>query len=123
MNQFKNPLDPENIKAKDLLKKWLSINLKLEATTQIDITEYQCADPGCLHAETVFQVFEATQALDVIGSRSLSLRETDSHREQSVSKTEGVQIYKIAKPLVFIRQWDIDAIVGVTDSKNVVHKH
>ena len=123
MNQFKNPLDPENIKAKDLLKKWLSTKLKLEATTHIDITEYQCADPGCLHAETVFQVFEAAQALHVTGSRSLSLRGTDSHREQSVSKTEGVQIYKIAKPLVFIRQWDIDAIVRVTDSKNVVHKH
>ena len=98
MKAFKNPLDLDNLKAKDLLKKWLSTKLKLEATAHIEITEYQCADAGCLHAETVFQVFESPN-------------------------TEGVQIYKIAKPLVFIRQWDIDAIAQVTDSKNVVHKH
>lgn len=98
MNQFKNPLDPDNLKAKDLLKKWLSTKLNLGATAHIDITEYQCADPGCLHAETVFHVFES-------------------------QNTEGGENYKIAKPLVFIRKWDIDAITQTTESKSAVHKH
>ena len=43
MNAFKNPLDPDNLKAKDLLKKWLSTKLKLGANAHIEITEYQCA--------------------------------------------------------------------------------
>ena len=99
MNAFKNPLDPDNLKAKDLLKKWLSTKLKLEATAHIDIIEYQCADQSCLHAETVFHVFETPN-------------------------TEGwSRIYKIAKPLVFIRRWDIDAITESIESKNLVHKH
>ena len=103
MNAFKNPLDPENLKAKDLLKKWLSTKLKLGETAHIDITEYQFADPGCLHSETIFKVSE------------------------SLNTPEGInevgQIYKIAKPLVFIRQWDIDTISQTIESKNVVHKH
>ena len=110
MNAFKNPLDPDNLKAKDLLKKWLSTKLKLEATAHIDITEYQCADPGCLHAETVFKVSE--------------LLNTPSQRDAfGRGINEGVRIYKIAKPLVFIRQWDIDGITQVNDSKIVKHIH
>ncbi len=103
MNQFRNPLDPDNLKAKDLLKKWLSIKLKLGATAHIDITEYQCAEPSCLHSETVFKVSQSLNTPKGIN--------------------EGVQIYKIAKPLVFIRQWDIDAISESIESKNLVHKH
>ena len=103
MNAFKNPLDPDNLKAKDLLKKWLSTKLKLGATARIDIAEYQCADPGCIHAETIFKVSE------------------------SLNTPEGInevgQIYKIAKPLVFIRRWDIDGIIQMTNSKSVIHKH
>ena len=107
MNAFKNPLDPDNLKAKDLLKKWLSTKLKLDVTARIDITEYQCADPGCLHSETVFQVFESPNTPEGTNERG--------------------GIYKIAKPLVFIRQWDIDAITQPIEkpieSKNWVHKH
>lgn len=109
MNQFKNPLDPDNLKAKDLLKTWLSTKLKLGSTAHIEITEYQCADPGCLHAETIFQVFDAVKAHDVTASRAW--QEEDSRD------------YKIAKPLVFIRRWDIDSIVQVTGSKSAAHKH
>lgn len=103
MNVFKNPLDPDNLKAKDLLKKWLSTKLKLGETAHIEITEYQCADPGCLHAETVFKVSDLPNTPERM--------------------TEGLKIYKIAKPLVFIRRLDIDAIVQGTDSKKAVHKH
>ncbi len=111
MNQFKNPLDPDNLKAKDLLKKWLSAKLKLGDKAHIEITEYQCADSGCLHAETVFKVSESLntpEGIFVTASRA---------------RQEGVQIYKIAKPLVFIRRLDIDTITQVTESKSVVHKH
>lgn len=108
MNQFKNPLDPDNLKAKDLLKKWLSTKLKLKPNAHIEITEYQCAEPSCLHSETVFRVFDSVQQLDITASRAWQ---------------EGVQIYKIAKPLVFIHQWDIDAIAQMVDSKSGVHKH
>ena len=104
MNQFKNPLDPDNLKAKDLLKKWLSAKLKLGDKAHIEITEYQCADPGCLHAETVFHVFESLNTPEGINEG-------------------GSRAYKIAKPLVFIRRLDIDTITQVTESKNVVHKH
>ena len=99
MNAFKNPLDPNNLKAKDLLKKWLSTKLKLGLTAHIEIIEYQCSDPSCLHAETVFRVFDSPE-------------------------TEGdSQDYKISKPLVFIRKWDIDVITQMTDSKSALHKH
>lgn len=104
MNAFKNPLDPDNLKAKDLLKKWLITKLKLEATAHIDIAEYQCADSGCLHAETVFRVFDSPDTPE-------GINEGDSRD------------YKIAKPLVFIRQWDIDAIAQGKNSKSIAHKH
>ena len=104
MNAFKNPLDPDNLKAKELLKKWLSSKLKLDVDTRIDITEYQCADPGCIHSETVFQVFESPDTPS-------GIIEVESRH------------YKIAKPLVFIRQWDIDAIAPGVSSKSIVHKH
>lgn len=106
MNPFTNPLDPDNSKAKDILKNWLSAKLKLTANARIDITEFQCADPGCLHSETIFYVSDSpTPAMTL-----------------SKPLPENTQVYKIAKPMVFIRKWDIDAI-SLTTVNRPAHKH
>ena len=95
MNKFTNPNDPENAQLKAVLKRWISEKLTLSSETLIEIEEHQCTEASCVHAETVFQV----------------------------KNTEGgYDVYKIAKPLVFIRKWDIEGMKKST-SKLVLHKH
>ena len=95
MNTFKNPNDPDNTQLKSTLKNWISAHLKLSKEAIIDIEEHQCTEASCVHAETLFQT----------------------------PNTEGgYDVYKIAKPLVFIRKWDIEAMKKST-SKIVLHKH
>ncbi len=105
MNTFKNPLDPDNIKTKMLLKQWVAIKLKLNPDTVVEITENQCSDATCLHAETIFHIFDAyTEGGDTISDAKAKL-------------------YKIAKPLVFIRKWDMEHIQSISNSSYTRHKH
>lgn len=86
MQKFTNPNDPHNTQLNATLKRWISEKLQLNDVAVIDIIEHQCTDASCLHAETIFQVKN---------------REGES------------AFYKIAKPLVFIRKWDVDGMKKV----------
>jgi hypothetical protein len=86
MQKFINPNDPSNTQLNTTLKRWISEKLQLSDAAVIEIQEHQCTDANCLHAETIFMV-------------------------KSGANTEGGNdFYKIAKPLVFIRKWDVDTM-------------
>ena len=94
MATFKNPLDPENIQVKKVIRQWVIDRFKLDEPVSIGIVEHQCTEPSCVHAETVI----------------------------SIQNTEGSEFYKIAKPLVFIRKIDI-GIMQKKEEKNIKHRH
>ncbi len=83
MQKFTNPNDPHNTQLNATLTRWISEKLHLTDEAVIGIIEHQCTDTNCLHAETIFQV---------------------KNRE------EEAMFYKIAKPLVFIRKWDVEGM-------------
>ena len=102
MKKFTNPNDPENVQLKSTLKRWISEKLVLSQEAVIEIEEHNCTEVSCVYAETVFTIKNTP---DVSG------------------QVEGVMdFYKIAKPLVFIRKWDIEVMKRST-IKLVVHKH
>jgi hypothetical protein len=82
MQKFINPNDENGEKTRETLRRWVVERLKLTNVDSVVIQEHVCTDPGCLHAETVFKV----------------------------ENTEGVALYKIAKPLVYVRKWDIEGM-------------
>ena len=86
MQKFTNPNDPNNTQLNETLKRWISEKLLLGDAAVIDIVEHQCRDASCLHAETVFKVKNGGEG----------------------------SLYKIAKPLVFIRKWDVEAMKKVS---------
>jgi hypothetical protein len=86
MQKFINPNDPSNTQLNATLKRWISEKLQLDDTAVIEIQEHQCTDANCLHAETVFKI------------------KNDENTEG------GNEFYKIAKPLVFIRKWDVEGM-------------
>jgi hypothetical protein len=85
MKAFINPHDPDNIAIKETLSGWLRTKLGLNDDTEVSIHEHLCSEPSCVHAETVFKV-------------------------ENGQNTEGSLFYKIAKPIVYIRKWDLDAM-------------
>jgi hypothetical protein len=86
MQKFINPNDPSNTQLNATLKRWISEKLQLSDASVIEIQEHQCTDANCLHSETIFKV-------------------------KNGENTEGGnEFYKIAKPLVFIRKWDVEAM-------------
>ena len=92
MNTFKNPFDPDNSQTKVLLKQWVATKLTLSPQAVVEILEHHCSDSACLHAETIFRI-------------------TDFNTEGGViTRNSDEKLYKIPKPLVFIRKWDIDNI-------------
>jgi hypothetical protein len=88
MQKFTNPNDPNNTQLNATLKRWISEKLLLNDAASIKIQEHHCTDASCLHAETVFQV----------------------KKGEDTQEREGGDLYKIAKPLVFIRKWDVEAM-------------
>jgi hypothetical protein len=89
MQKFTNPNDPNNTQLNATLKRWISEKLQLSDGAVIEIQEHQCTDANCLHSETVFQV------------------------KNGENTEEGLVLYKIAKPLVFIRKWDVEGLKEV----------
>ena len=98
MKLFTNPLDPDNIKLKTTLSQWITAKWLLSPAAEIEINEMLCAEPSCIHTETIFKISDVQDEL------------------------KTVRFYKIAKPLVYIRKWDFDNLKE-TSSINSVHKH
>jgi hypothetical protein len=96
MNKFKNPLDPENIQIKALLKQWIIAKFQLKKTVDIEIIEHNCSEASCVHAETTISI---------------------AHIENTEKEH-----YKISKPLTFIRKWDMEALKKVNSPHNS-HRH
>ncbi len=94
MKKFNNPLDPNDDNIKTAIKKWTVDLLTLNADSDIEILEHLCTDSSCLHAETVVKVHD----------------------------TEGVRLFKIAKPLTFIRKMDVQNMQP-TNLLTSAHKH
>ncbi len=77
--QFKNPLDPQNIEVSKAIKQWTKSYLQLSDDTTITITELNCCGENCPHIETVITIW-----------------------------TEKAQVFKILKPLVYVRKYDVE---------------
>jgi hypothetical protein len=96
MKAFINPHDPDNIALKKTLSDWLKAKLALDDDTEVSIHEHLCSEPSCVHAETVFRV-------------------------ENGQNTEGPLFYKIAKPIVYIRKWDLDAMKKIETPTKHTH--
>jgi hypothetical protein len=94
MKGFKNPLDPDNLNIKTALRRWAIEKLALAENAEVQITEIQCAEPNCVHVETLISVVD----------------------------TEGGRFFKINKPLVFIRKWDVQAWQEM-GHQDAIHRH
>lgn len=65
------------------IKKWVNEKIKLNDEVIIMVTEVNCAEPNCPDKETVIGIMQ-----------------------------EGNnQKFSIRKPLLYVRQWDIDALI------------
>lgn len=96
MSVFKNPLDPENLTIKSLLKEWVRNKLQLTETMSIEIEEHGCNEASCVYAETIFIITDIS--------------------------TSEKTLYKITKPLTFIRKWDMDNLQKISQYP-LAHKH
>jgi hypothetical protein len=93
MKAFINPHDPDNTALKITLTNWLKVKLTLNDDTTVSIHEHLCSEPSCVHAETVFR--------------------TENNQE--------VSFYKITKPIVYVRKWDLDGLKKI--DMPTVHTH
>jgi hypothetical protein len=93
MKAFINPHDPDNIALKKTLTEWLKTKLALNDDTEVSIHEHLCSEPSCVHAETVFR--------------------TENNQE--------ISFYKITKPIVYVRKWDLDGLKKI--DMPTVHTH
>ena len=98
MTKFTNPNDPNNTQIHSVLKRWISEKLNLNEGTVIEIEEHGCTEASCVHAETFF------------------------HIKNGENTEGGASFYKIAKPLVFIRKWDIDGMKKI-EKISLTHRH
>jgi hypothetical protein len=101
MKKFKNPLDPDDINIKSAIKKWTIDLLKLEADSEIEITENLCSEASCVYAETLVKVV---------------------YTDLSRGNREGSRFFKITKPLTFIRKLDVQNMSEIKEV-NSTHKH
>jgi len=81
---FKNPNDPNNTSIIKKVKEWLVAHYALDSEEGISVSEIPCNEINCPDMETML-------------SFPLSSGEIRSLR--------------IRKPLVYIRKWDIDALI------------
>jgi hypothetical protein len=81
MTTFKNPHDPDNSATIAKLETLVRSLLSLPENTTVQVLELNCMDPGCMDKETRFIITSP----------------------ESVTKQ-----FRIHKPLVFIRQRDIE---------------
>jgi hypothetical protein len=80
---FRNPNDPDNEKAIARLRQLVIAHLALDAGCEVLLEEVACSDPGCADKETRIVVSAAGSA---------------------------PQVYRIHKPLVFVRKYDIEQL-------------
>lgn len=81
MQLFVNPRDPSNEIITKKIREWVRNKFEISEDIAIDITEISCLDPHCVCKETQIRLF-----------------------------LDPILIKKIAKPLTFIRKWDIELL-------------
>ena len=80
---FKNPFDPDNTIIKAKIKEWIGNSIKAEKAVNIEITELlHCLDRLC----------------------------PDMTTKICISFKGETKTYTVAKPLVYVRKWDIEAL-------------
>lgn len=84
MTTFRNPHDPENIIITAKIQEWVKAKMNLHEATSIQVSEVDCADPGCVDKETRITI---------------------------ISKDHPTKLFRIHKPIVYIRQADIELLV------------
>ena len=84
MTVFRNPHDPENIIITTKIQEWVKAKMNLPVDSIIQVLEVDCADPGCLDKETRI----------IISTKDIPTKQ-----------------FRIHKPIVYVRQLDIDHII------------
>ncbi len=79
---FVNPNDVANAKLNKLIVQWVREKFVLDDAVEVLISEVKCADPGCPDIDTYVYV----------------------------KGRDNTKKYRIAKPLVYVRQWDIEGM-------------
>ncbi len=87
MFKYTNPSDPENVFLKAKLKEWLKLKLKTDAEVEAEFNELSCGIDHCPCITTEIKV------------------------TSPVTET-----FRIGKPLVYIRKWDLENVTGITKS-------
>jgi hypothetical protein len=82
---FINPNDAGNAKLYKHIEQWVKAKFNLSEAAEITVSEIKCADAGCPDIDTYIYV-----------------------KDQNEQKK-----YRIAKPLVYVRKWDIDGMIEV----------
>ena len=72
------------------IKEWLGIHFSLPTNLELTYTELRCADPACPCVQTVLKV--------------------------KLESGENLS-YKIGKPLIYIREWDIKNLLLLENQK------
>lgn len=81
---FKNPNDPNNIVITQKVKEWLMLRYDLKSDDGLEVSEIPCNEINCPDMETLLRIPLVSGVI-----RELRIR----------------------KPLVYIRKWDIDALI------------
>ena len=79
---FVNPNDTANIRLHQLIRTWVKDKFALEEPLELLVSEIKCTDPGCPDIDTYITVIKDDQS----------------------------RKFRIAKPLVYVRKWDIDGM-------------
>ena len=87
---FTNPNDQAKTKLHALIGQWVRDKFSLTDEAVISVTEIKCADVGCPDIDTYIHIKQG----------------------------EVLQKYRIAKPLVYVRKWDIDGMREVKLKNN-----
>lgn len=81
MNSFSNPRDPNNEQITQKVIEWIRYKFLVPMDVEVSVSEIACQDPHCICKETQIYI----------------------HASPLVTK-------KIAKPLTFIRKWDVELL-------------
>lgn len=81
MQTFINPRDPTNEIITQKVIEWVRHKFSVSPEIEVFVTEISCADPHCVCKETQIRILN-----------------------------ESILVKKIAKPLTFIRKWDIELL-------------
>lgn len=85
---FVNPNDTANTKLHQLIRSWVKDKFALEESFDLTVSEIKCADPGCPDIDTYITI-----------------------EQEGTSRK-----FRIAKPLVYVRKWDIEGMREVNAS-------